>query len=511
MSNIETRTIELRLTDLEERTVVGLAVPYGQEANIGGAYKERFEPGAIDSVEDVKLFYAHEEPIGKVIDGRDTNDGYEIVAKISATPRGEEVLTLLRDGVLNKFSVGFIPVEDRWENNNSTVVRTKVDLKEVSVVAFPAFTGATINEVREDQANEPENEDPQIEEEQDNSMENIELDVRTLADEVAEVRRELAAVQTVSTTPAVSTKFRSQGEFVKAMVDGDEDAKTLARTASTSADTVAYPPFYGYVDTLIRSNRPTVEAFSRAGLPAAGLTVEYAKIDANTLAVGEQDPENEALSFGNLTFETVSAAIKTYGGYTSVSRQYIERSNINTVNTVFEALTQQYAKATNAALVAALAALSWTGKTFDADGGTASSLAEGIANGAAYIYENTGLRPEFIIADPDAYVTLVKVAASDGRPVLRLDGQGTNNIGEASIPGLRGSVFGLPIIVDPALASGTVYMANPAAVVTMESAGSPIRLTDGDVTTLTDSLSVYGYMAIATPRVGAIVKLDVTA
>jgi HK97 family phage major capsid protein len=341
--------------------------------------------------------------------------------------------------------------------------------------------------------------------------ENIELDVRTALDEVAELRRVVEAGMTVATAPETTTKFRSQGEFVKAMVDGDEDAKMLARAASTSADTVAYPPFYGYIDTLIRSNRPTVEAFSQAALPAAGLTVEYAKITTNTLAVGEQDPENEALSFGNLTFDTVSTPIKTYGGYTSVSRQYIERSNINTVNTVFEALTQQYAKSTNAALVAALAALSYTGKTFDADGGTAASLAEGIANGAAYIYENTGLRPEFILADPDAYVNIVKVAGSDGRPVLRTDGAGVNNIGSANIPGLSGSVFGLPVIVDPALASGTVYMANSASVITMESAGSPVRLSSGDITTLTDDLSVYGYLAIAVPRFAALVKLDVTA
>jgi len=209
--------------------------------------------------------------------------------------------------------------------------------------------------------------------------------------------------------------------------------------------------------------------------------------------------------------QTVSSAIKTYGGYTSVSRQYIERSNINTVNTVFEALTQQYAKATNAALVAALAALDFTGKVFDADGGTAASLAEGIANGSAYIYGQTGLRPEFILASTDAYVNIVKVAAGDGRPVLNVDGAGVNNIGTANVPGLRGSVFGLPIIVDPALGTGVVYMANSAAVITMESAGSPVRLTSGDITTLTDDLSVYGYLAIATPRVGALVKLDVTA
>lgn len=507
MSNIETRDFR-GVVDTDQRTITGLAVPYGQEIAIANNTFERFAPGAIQTIEDVKLFWNHDEPIGKVVEGRETEAGFEITAYISETPRGEEILTLLRDGVLNKFSVGFIPVEN--ERNDNVVVRTLVDLKEVSVVPFPAYSGANISEVREE-VEIDEIAEPLIEQESEPMSENIELDVRTALDEVAELRRVVEAGMTVATAPETTTKFRSQGDFVKAMVDGDEDAKMLARAASTSADTVAYPPFYGYIDTLIRANRPTLEAFSRAALPSAGLTVEYAKIDSNTLAVGQQDPENEALSFGNLTFETVSTAIKTYGGYTSVSRQYIERSNINTVNTVFEALTQQYAKATNAALVAALAALDFTGKVFDADGGTAASLAEGIANGSAYIYAQTGLRPEFIVAAPDAYVNIVKVAGSDGRPVLNVDGAGVNNIGTANIPGLRGSVFGLPIIVDPALGTGVVYMANSAAVITMESAGSPVRLTSGDITTLTDDLSVYGYLAIATPRVGALVKLDVTA
>jgi hypothetical protein len=65
------------------------------------------------------------------------------------------------------------------------------------------------------------------------------------------------------------------------------------------------------------------------------------------------------------------------------------------------------------------------------------------------------------------------------------------------------------VIVDPQLASGVVYMANSAALLSMES--GTVRLSDSDITTLTDSVSIYGYMAVATPRVGAIVKLDVTA
>jgi HK97 family phage prohead protease/HK97 family phage major capsid protein len=511
---IETREFEAR-ADIEARTITGLAVPYGQDANIGGGISERFAPGAIDDVSDVKIYYGHEHdnlPIGRVIAGRETEAGYEITAKLTeGVQRADETLALMRDGVLNKFSVGFVPLES--ERDGQTITRTKVSLKEVSVVAWPAFAGANITEVREDGGTptDPTEPTPTQEQETNPMSENVELDVRAVQDEIADLRRIVEAGQTVATPTPIGSEFRSQAEFAKALVSGDTKAVEFARTASTSADAAIVAPWYGYINTLIANNRPTVSAFSRAALPASGLTVEYAKIDANTLAVGQQDPENEALSFGNLTFETVSTPVKTYGGYTTFSRQYVERSQVNTLDQVFQGLALAYAGATNSSLVTAIGALDYTGKIFDADGGTASSLAEGIANGAAYIFTNTGLRPEFILTGTDGYVKLAKVAAGDGRPVLLADGAGVNNIGTMSIPGLSGSVFGLPIIVDPAIGTGIVYMANSQAVLTMESAGAPVRLTDGDITTLTDSVSVYGYMAIATPRVGAIVKLDVTA
>jgi HK97 family phage prohead protease len=510
MSNIETRSFEVRIADTEERTITGLAVPYGQEANIGGQYKERFEAGAISDVTDVKLFYAHEEPIGKIIQGRDTDGGYEITAKVSATPRGEEVLTLMRDGVLNKFSVGFVPVEDRWEDNNSTVIRTKVDLKEVSVVAFPAFTGATISEVRNDVESVDEPEAPQ-EKEQDNSVsENIELDVRTALDEVAELRRDLEAVKTVQTVAPTAPKFRSQGEFAKALVAGDEDAKVLARAASTSADTYAAPGFIGFINNLIAANRPSWNVWSSAALPASGMTVEYATVSANTIAVGEQDPENEALSFGNLSIDSVSANVKTYGGYTQFSRQTVERSSVNYLDTAFQALAIAYSNATNTAAKAAIAALDFTGKVMDLDGGTAASVIEGLIDGIKYIKSNSGLNAEFILCSADSYKYFMKIADSAGRPIVDINRDGSNTMGTANND-LTGSIWGLPVIVDPSLGTGLAYLANSNALRVLEAPGAPVRLTDGDVTTLTDSISVYGYAAITVPFAAAIVKLDITA
>jgi len=510
MDNMETREFEVRLDNAEDGTITGLAVPYGETADIG-SYKERFAPGAIDNVDDVKLFYGHQHddvPIGKIVAGRETDAGFEITAKLTrGIQRAEEVYLALKDGVLNRFSVGFMPIESTREGD--TIVRQLVDLKEVSVVAWPAFAGAAITEIREEQIVPAETPTPNTERE--NSLsENIELDVRAVQDEVAEIRRLVEAGQNMDTpAPLVGATFRNQAEFAKALVKGDAEAIEFARTASTSADAALMPAWFGYIDTMIANNRPSLSAFSRAALPASGLTVEYTKIDTNTLTVGEQSPENEELAFGNLSFDIASVDVKTYGGYTAFSRQYVERSQINTLNSVFEGLAIAYANATNARVVSVLNGLDFNGKTFTADGGTAASLATGIANGASYIYQNSGLRPEFILAAPDAYIAIVGVGAADGRPVNLLNGAGVNNIGSANIAGLSGQIFGLPIIVDPQLANGVAYLANSAAVISMESSGAPVRLTDGDITTLTDTVSVYGYMAVAVPREGAIVKLDV--
>jgi HK97 family phage prohead protease len=510
MSEMITREFQARLDATEERTIIGLAVPYGQEIELTGKLKERFEPGAIDTVENVKLFYGHEEPIGKVIEGRDTPEGYEIVAKISDTPRGNEVYTLLQDDVLNRFSVGFFPVVDRQEGQ--TIVRELVDLKEVSVVPFPAFEGAKITEVRSEvELDEPEaTDDTPIETESETMSENIELDVRSVQDEVAELRRVIESGKAVEMATPATHKFRSQGEFAKALLNGDEDAKQLARDASTSADAAILPPFVGYLDTLITNNRPTLSAFSRGALPTSGLAVEYIQIDNNTLAIDRQNPENEALAMGNLSFEVKSADVRTYGGYTSFSRQYVERATIDTLNQVFQGLTIAYANFTNNVVIDLLQSLSYAGKTFDAHT-DASTVAKGIAEGSAYIFNATGLRPEFIVAGVGAYVNLVSIGATDGRLNFSANGDGMNTVGSANIPGLSASLFGLPIIVDPQFGEFDALLCNSAAVTSWESAGAPVRLTQGDVTTLEDSVSVYGYMAVAAQREGALVSLQTVA
>ena len=354
MSEMETRDFEVRL-NADTREVTGIAVPYGQVADIG-MYREQFVPGAIRSVEDVKLFWQHSEPIGKIVEGRDTADGFEIRATISKTARGDEAYTLLKDNVINKFSVGFVPVEQTRDGD--LVTRTLVDLKEVSLVSFPAFSGASVAEVRE--------ENPVIEVVADSTpivkepsmSENMELDVRAVQDEVAEIRRELELVKTPSiSVPTFETKFRSQGEYAKALVSGDSDAVELFR-AATSADAALRPAFVGFVNNLINTGRPTLNAFSVSALPSTGLTIEYAKVNTNTIAVGKQTTENTALTEGQVALSTVSVSVNTYGGFTKISKQAIERSTVNYLDVAFQAMSLAYAKKMNTEFIAVLPGLS---------------------------------------------------------------------------------------------------------------------------------------------------------
>jgi hypothetical protein len=54
---------------------------------------------------------------------------------------------LVRSGTVDAFSVGFMPIRDR-RDEDGTVVRLEAALREVSLVAMPAYEGALVAGVR---------------------------------------------------------------------------------------------------------------------------------------------------------------------------------------------------------------------------------------------------------------------------------------------------------------------------------------------------------------------------
>ncbi|MEE2056607.1 HK97 family phage prohead protease [Rhodococcus artemisiae] len=156
---IRTATADLEVRGKDGRTLVGIAVPYDTPTDIrdySGTYSEQFRFGAFERTirergDRIKLLSLHDRlklPIGRATLLREDTAGLYGEWRVSKTEAGDEVLELVRDGALDSFSIGFVPVRNVWSRDRSSVVRTEAKLLEVSVVALPAYETARIVGVR---------------------------------------------------------------------------------------------------------------------------------------------------------------------------------------------------------------------------------------------------------------------------------------------------------------------------------------------------------------------------
>jgi len=236
---------------------------------------------------------------------------------------------------------------------------------------------------------------------------------------------------------------------------------------------------------------------SSAALPADGNNIEYPVRVTNGMDVAEQAAEGDTLAYGSISITSETAPIKTYGGYTNMSRQLVERSSVAYVDAAFRAMVAKYAAATNAAGFNTATVASWA----------ADAVIEALADSAVKVNEDTGKALEFILCSADVFKDLAGIVDGSNRPLLSNQGATVNTLGSINPLGLTGNILGLPIVVDPSFAAGNLYVGNRSALTTYESAGAPFRLTDSDITNLTNTMSVYGYAAIGALDPQALVKV----
>ncbi|MFD1505264.1 hypothetical protein FE374_09355 [Georgenia yuyongxinii] len=496
-----TREATFTASDVEAREVVGIAVPWEQPTDLAG-YREQFARGSVVDSDEALLFYGHAEPIGRVIRAEDTDAGWEITARISETARGDEVLTLLRDEVLTKFSVGFRPVEARTEEDG-LVTRTKVNVREVSVVPFPAYAGASISEVRE----RPSDEAHQRQEGADMPDNVTAADLEQVRASIEDLDREVRMIQTDKPTePVVDT--RSAGEVLKAIASGDE-AELRAYTGGTTADTVAKNGWVGDLTRLVDEAATLRGLFSTGNLPAEGNFIEYAVLGENTAVVGDQGGEGKDLPYGKVTVTTATAPVKTYGGYTQLTRQEIERSSVAILDHNLRAQSIATGKALNAAFrtfyAAQVAAQTSAGNTVEIPAAADYTDWLGAVVDAAEKYEDLGVSLDALVVDKTIFKTLLGFTGSDGRPMMSVDGSGANTVGSLDVKAISGSLATIPVRLNAKQAAPGAAFVNRLAI---RSYNSPaVRLQDENIINLSKDFSVYLYSALAAEIPAAIVPV----
>lgn len=528
MTDLQTRAFTIRAdAAAEPRTVRGLAVPYGVEIELFDGYFETIAPGALadraDDATSLKLFYRHDEPIGLITSVAETAEGIEIEARFSDTQAARDAYQLVRDGVIDRLSIGFIPLAyERTEDEaglHTTI--TSLDLREVSLVPFPAYDGATVTEVRNQPT--PERTHPMT----DAPTYALASDLDDLrADITAMEQRATLAAAARGTAPAVDA--RTPGEALKAIINDEayrasiDDLMMRAYdgTVSTADSTLTHPQWIKDLVRLVEKPNVVAGLFATGPLPAEGMNLDFTELDTNSLSVSVQENEGDDLPLGKVTTKDRTTPIKTFGGYTKLTRQAIERTRVNLLDVHLRgmALAAGQAKAAyftgklNEAVKAQDANKIAVSKAANAL--TWADLSDLFIDAAAQ-FTDQALTLDGLIVDKATFKALTGLTGTDGRPLMRVNENPANTIGTTNARALTGVLLDVPITCNLRANAGdlgegivgTFY--NAEAMRTYE---TPLtQLQDENIMNLSKAFSVYRYGAVATEYPTGLVPLKIGA
>lgn len=498
--------------DGDGRTLEGVAVPYGQIIDTWDGAETFDHDCRFDDIESAKLCYQHGELIGRITGAESRDDGLHITARISDTQRGRDVVELLRDGALDSLSVGFIPLENEMDKAGITH-RKRVRLLETSVVSWPAYESAKITGQRDMEKttnNRNESEDPKMDKELEEMLNGIRDEQRSMKAAIAK--------GSAPEHKTVGGEYRTAGDYLQALYRGDEAAVQLmheCRDLIATGNTGNTSTWIADDLRLIEMRRKVINILTHDTLPAKGMTMEYNVVSTDTTAVAKQATEGNALQFGKVTFGTKSVSIDTYGGYTTLSRQVIERSTTPMLNTALAALRNAYAKATETAVrnylydtIASQRDATQNVNKIDAPAMLAAMTIDQWATlimNAAELADDRNVNLTRLGVSKDVMASLIALKDSGSR-FFDLSGDGSDTIGNFDLTGIAGKFLRLPVQMLPKAPNGTACFIDPESVTVWES-GGPTQLSDGDPTKLTENYSVYGYMAVAATNVDGLIPV----
>lgn len=515
-NGLEWRESKITLANNDSRTIEGLAVPYERETKLAPGYYETIAADAYQpdgGVGQVKLLWRHGEVIG-VGTATSGPDGVTIHARLSQTSAGDDAYQLVKDCAVDSLSIGFIPLEyeETWDDDDNLHVRQKlIDIKEVSLVPWPAYDEAKVTKVRES-----------------NQEKATKMDNSTLENEVMRLRNSVNELRTTVAAPqaAPAVERRCAAEIVKALVAGDsqtlEDVNSIQARAwsgtTSAADPIATGPHWVNDLTRIYDQPDALKPLFAVGdLPAEGMRVDHTYLKTNSVTVNKQAAEGDDLTLGKVELQSASTPVGTYGGYTSLSRQTIERASVNILQRHLEAMAVAAGAASRKALAAA-----WNKGLKDqetaalasprtADTLTWGSLAALIVDAAAY-FAAQNLPLDGLVVNKPTFKALAALTAGD-RPLLAVGSDGSNTAGNMNLVGISGDLAGLKIVCD--LNAEATNVANIQKCIGGFYSRDAIRIYESglvqlqatQVINLTDNYSIYRYAAYANEIQGGILPL----
>lgn len=133
--------------DTEGRMIMGYAAAFSNVDRVGdvierGAFKKTI------AERKIKVFYNHQMPIGSPKVMREDERGLYTESYISKTAKGDEILELVRDGVISEMSIAYEVVKGNWDEREKVRKLKELKLYEYGPVDFAANEDAVISGVK---------------------------------------------------------------------------------------------------------------------------------------------------------------------------------------------------------------------------------------------------------------------------------------------------------------------------------------------------------------------------
>ena len=493
--------------DSASRTVSGKIVPLNVEAGSTNMGKVIFASGSIDITDpkSIKLLSQHDtkKPLGRMVSFSESEDAINAVFSVSRSQRGTEALILAEEGLQSGLSIGAEVLKSKIKDGVTYVSAAR--LVEVSLVTEPAFKSAQVTDIAAEESAVEEETLP-------TESETATVEETTSAVEATPVEAQAveAARPTVSaayfTKPRIEVTAAKYAENTIRAALGDENARQYLRAADDTTDNAGLVPtrqLSEIINPLGTTIRPSIDAISRGVLPDAGMTFEIPKItQMPTVAI---EPEGDAFSDTDQNAAFLSVSVQKYAGQQTFSVELLDRTSPAFFDELVRNMAAAYAKATNAAVNAALISGASLDATTVATYPTAAELLGIVARGSASVYGATaGLPNPFarnMVVSTGQWSNIMSLNDA-GRPIYTAS-QPMNAGGQVAPTSLTGNVAGLNLFVDPTNGGdgdGTILIVNPDAYTWYESPTYRLRAestANGSVT-----IGYYGFGAIAT-KVGA--------
>jgi HK97 family phage prohead protease len=489
-------TLDAAAGEESPRTITGVAVPWDTPATVSSGESVLFRKGAFDvNAKAPKLLEGHDmtQLRGVVTEIVEADEGLLFTAKFAKTRAADEAIELVKAGAYDSVSVGAVPVKFKYDKNGTMVV-TKANLVEISLVAQPAFADAVITEIA---ASQPEEEDAVEPNPNDISEE------ETMSQETPAVE---ASAEIVPTAPIVfaaakrEVKMPTAVEYIAAAVAGGDQWRAMSEAIRAGAPDIVTTDTPGVLPTPIVSpvynnfigRRPVVDAVGVRAMPAGGKVFIRPEVTTHTsigASIAEQSPTG-----GTLVVFNNQVTKQIFGGYVNISEADIDWTDPAILSVVLDDMGRIYANATDNYAADQLASGATVTSNFaGASYADPSYWASWIAGAASTILTSSnGNLPTHLFLAPSIWQGLLSLSDTADRPLFPQVGP-MNAFGNLAPGQANGNAFGLQVVVDRNFANDTFIVGDASGYELFEQQKGAISI--DSPSTLSRTIAFRGYFA----------------